>query len=699
MEHARRTFIAGSLFLFLMAPVPILTTLTFLTSSFSLAVYVGITILLALWVKNKTIRYMGHFISFIALIVLLFMPIFRQGLQPLQMLAYLLSQHESQLMMIAAVVFICAVNLVFEYQHWKISFVIIFNFLILSQLLKQVNIFRELIVFVFASLLLAFLLEQKNLFKNKERVKLTSLTIFILMMSFASAFVLPQLFSSQKGILTQATNYVQQELSKTNFYQLFNPGKVKNTTGYGENDAELGGPLEKDFSPVFQATFNKGMPTENFYWRIEAKDYYTGRGWEAATEQFREMNVAEWSNETTSYLSKEENHITIQTQEETHYFVAPYGKNHFYASIRDKEETIIEQQNTEKVMPKQEWPTQEYTLVNRNPAYTIEQLKQVDFAKLEPAIQKAYTQLPDTVPQRVHQLAKTLTTGKQTTYEKVDAIEHYLKNSGAYSYSQQEAKQTPIGHDYVDYFLFDTKIGYCDNFASSMVVLNRTLGIPTRWVKGFTLGTLAESMEEKSYYQVTNNDAHSWVEVYFPTVGWVPFDPTTGFGITQPDSQNGQQQPNEEKSISKDSSPEALEHTPQQKKTMNNLFENNQFSLLLIAFLVIVGLLFYHFRINLRMKKLNRYLKKKQATFTYAFSQLLVICEAYQKKEAGETIRDYGKRLMRLEPQLSASLLFLLNRYEEIEFGQAKNIQIQSADRTTFETVLKVMKESDVLNE
>ena len=83
--------------------------------------------------------------------------------------------------------------------------------------------------------------------------------------------------------------------------------------------------------------------------------------------------------------------------------------------------------------------------------------------------------------------------------------------------------------DYVDQFIFETKRGYCDNFSTAMVVMLRTIDIPARWVKGFTFGEVIEQNEGNLYTQVLNKNAHSWVEVYFPGVGWVPFEPTQSF--------------------------------------------------------------------------------------------------------------------------------------------------------------------------
>ena len=63
-----------------------------------------------------------------------------------------------------------------------------------------------------------------------------------------------------------------------------------------------------------------------------------------------------------------------------------------------------------------------------------------------------------------------------------------------------------------------------------MVAMTRSLGIPARWVKGYTEGTFSKQVD-KDYqlFEVTNDNAHSWVEVFFPGVGWVPFEPTVGF--------------------------------------------------------------------------------------------------------------------------------------------------------------------------
>jgi hypothetical protein len=131
---------------------------------------------------------------------------------------------------------------------------------------------------------------------------------------------------------------------------------------------------------------------------------------------------------------------------------------------------------------------------------------------------QAYTQLPS-LPPRVAALADSLTRGEPTRYDKAERIEGWLRGEFAYTL---ELPATPREAT-LDYFLFERRAGHCEYFASAMVVLLRTLGIEARIVNGFLGGSWSEF---GNYLAVTQNDAHSWVEVWFPGHGWVPFDPT-----------------------------------------------------------------------------------------------------------------------------------------------------------------------------
>src|SRR5439155_17064620 len=155
----------------------------------------------------------------------------------------------------------------------------------------------------------------------------------------------------------------------------------------------------------------------------------------------------------------------------------------------------------------------------------ISQLPALERARLEAAgtdypvaITATYLQLPEIDP-RIPELARTATARAMTPYDKAVALETFLKTKFAYTLN---LTGNP-GKDPLADFLFETRAGHCEYFASSMTVMLRTLGIPSREVNGFLPG---EFNELGGDYIVRASDAHSSVEAYFPGSGWIVFDPT-----------------------------------------------------------------------------------------------------------------------------------------------------------------------------
>lgn len=118
---------------------------------------------------------------------------------------------------------------------------------------------------------------------------------------------------------------------------------------------------------------------------------------------------------------------------------------------------------------------------------------------------------------RVYALAQELREGATTPYAYVRAVERHLADGFTYSESPPE-RRVPL-----DAFLFTDRLGYCQQFSGAMALLLRMGGVPARVATGFSPGELDRERDE---YVVRDTDAHSWVEVYFPQIGWVAFDPT-----------------------------------------------------------------------------------------------------------------------------------------------------------------------------
>ena len=130
--------------------------------------------------------------------------------------------------------------------------------------------------------------------------------------------------------------------------------------------------------------------------------------------------------------------------------------------------------------------------------------------------------------------------------DKIDYINYvvgYLR--GNYKYTMKPGK-VPEGRSVVDYFLKESKKGYCTYFATSAAIILRSAGIPTRYCAGYVVDTrLLDSTDEEKYqtFEVSDNSAHAWVEVYIDGYGWAVVDPTPGYGeediVKEPSTNSG----------------------------------------------------------------------------------------------------------------------------------------------------------------
>jgi transglutaminase-like putative cysteine protease len=140
-------------------------------------------------------------------------------------------------------------------------------------------------------------------------------------------------------------------------------------------------------------------------------------------------------------------------------------------------------------------------------------------------IQARYLDLPR-LPANVENLAHQLTDGKSTEWDKALAIQDYLRGPD-FTYNQQVGPGQSTGA--LEHFLFESKEGYCEQFAGSFAVLAREAGIPSRVAVGFTWGT-ADTNTSPTTYRVRAEHAHAWPEIYVGQYGWVPLEPTPGRG-------------------------------------------------------------------------------------------------------------------------------------------------------------------------
>ncbi|MQF80354.1 transglutaminase domain-containing protein [SAR202 cluster bacterium AD-493-K16_JPT_193m] len=162
-----------------------------------------------------------------------------------------------------------------------------------------------------------------------------------------------------------------------------------------------------------------------------------------------------------------------------------------------------------------------YSGTVRLPIYTESAIRQSgeDYPEW---VKKHYLDLPKSLPSRVASQTTSIVKGQGTAYEKALAIEAYLRS---FQYTNTPPEKD-FDEDVVDHFIFESRAGHSDHFASAMAVMLRATGIPSRLIAGFGPGTV--DLESRTFV-IKEKDKHSWVEAYFPGHGWVPFEPSATF--------------------------------------------------------------------------------------------------------------------------------------------------------------------------
>ena len=166
-------------------------------------------------------------------------------------------------------------------------------------------------------------------------------------------------------------------------------------------------------------------------------------------------------------------------------------------------------------------PGAPYAVVSFRPQVTVAMLRAAgDVPSSVPrSVGVRYLTLP-AVPERVAALARDVTAGSATIYDKVQALEAWMAANTTYTL---DIPPLPERADSVEQFLFEDRRGFCEQIASSLAVMLRTLGVPTRVAVGYAGGRKPFGSDS---FEVRGSDAHAWVEVWFPGVGWQAFDPT-----------------------------------------------------------------------------------------------------------------------------------------------------------------------------
>jgi len=262
-----------------------------------------------------------------------------------------------------------------------------------------------------------------------------------------------------------------------------------------------------------------------YHWRSVSYDVYTGRGWRRSSEREEPIDAGESIAPATSGTTRVETTVDwVYDQRATRYTIGrPVTFSHdIYALWRGVDDLVgVRGRNL---------APHTYTVVSQVRPPDPARLAAARTEDTPPEVLARYTVLPRDLPARVvdlaHQAAGLSDGATPTPYAQARAIEAFLHQ---YPYTL-DLPTPPVEVDIVDYFLFNRQEGFCDYFASAMVVMSRAVGLPARLGVGF----LQQPPDDAGVQTVRQINAHSWAEVYFAGYGWVEFEPTPGFASTAP---------------------------------------------------------------------------------------------------------------------------------------------------------------------
>lgn len=313
-------------------------------------------------------------------------------------------------------------------------------------------------------------------------------------------------------------------------------------TGYGEGST-LGGSIFEGKQP--QISIKTDRMKAPLYIAGSIYDNYTGSGWEQTTET---GEAYDYPYQTVGQALEKSIYSKEEIKELTHLrfgeikYEGIHTRSLFLPSLV-KEVVLPENKKAEETgrgnlkLKKAQGVGFTYRMSFLEADYGNEKMKSLmrqeawkekpvlseEEQKLKDKIYHTYTVLPETIPERVYELADEITEGLSNDYDRLCAIAAYLKQ---FEYSKK-VENVPEGADPVDYFLFESRKGYCTYFASAMTILGRCEGIPMRYVEGFATDKVTKRKQKE--IMLTGSEAHAWAEAYIENIGWVHMEATPGY--------------------------------------------------------------------------------------------------------------------------------------------------------------------------
>ncbi|MGB7292312.1 MAG: DUF3488 and transglutaminase-like domain-containing protein [Thermodesulfobacteriota bacterium] len=452
-------------------------------------------------------------------------------------------------------------------------------------------------------------------------------------------------------------------------------------TGFSD-EVKLGqvGQIKYDTSPVMRVMIlNKEIKRvpRPIYWRGIALDQFDGTHWRASNRNYRTIRK---KIDGETMVKHSGNKLLAQE-----ILTEPIDTDILFSAnvpvgFQGLEGSMITEINDSYILPNKTSYKLKYL------AYSDLQVPEAydlrtDQGEYPAEIMNSYLQLP-ILNKKIQDLAKQLTMDKTNPYDRAISIKNYLQNNLKYTRTLEKGtSEFPL-----DDFLFENKAGHCEYFATSMTVMLRALGIPSRVVNGFIDGQWNALGD---FFLIRESDAHSWVEVYFPTNGWVSFDPTPE--SADPDAEMGAfyffssyldylkfrwsryvidyDQKDQNQFFSHLRSKWVWQKRKLQTKSFSELLVGKRW-LIALGILTFTALLFLKTPVFTRLPKLRESDTEKRASSIYK-KALYMLSKKGFKKHDYMTPREFAKAVSLDDNSASNTFRALTEEYLELRFGKS----------------------------
>lgn len=400
------------------------------------------------------------------------------------------------------------------------------------------NLEGYLIVFVFLVLLLVV---RSNLdarewdwYMNGVRVprrlraRVFAVGAALALVVMIGAWLVPQ--SDLQDRLNRFQEFMQSEpvMKLSELYnRLFSPLETEGPTTadyYGGDSLNLGGAIRLGDQVVFLAS---APNTRRYYWRSRVFDNYDLGRWSSAagvrlTDPEAPLDIVQdpFSGAERAPVQQQ---FTMGLSASRLVYTAPQPSRVDLSTRSDLSYAPDQSMIISVIRPMRVlYEGDSYTATSLMSSATADHLRAAG-TEYPQWVRDTYSSYFPSVTQRTIDLARQIVSqaGAVTPYDQAKAIETWLRTNIEYN---EIIPEPPVGVDPVDWVLFDYREGYCNYYASAMVVMLRSLNIPARMAAGFAQGNWNA---EENAFVVRERDTHTWVEVYFPGYGWIEFEPTS----------------------------------------------------------------------------------------------------------------------------------------------------------------------------